>query len=136
MSQRAIELALAQCDYAIEWARDGNAALDIMRQSKTDVVIADSVLSDMSGAVLMRRTFELCGPGAPPFIFVTVDRAIATRVNLLAAGAADFIVKPFVADELRARVVNTIEARRPRTAATTGLPGSPAIALTSRSPIC
>jgi CheY-like chemotaxis protein len=125
VSERAVELALAQCDYAIEWARDGDSALEIMRQSKIDVVIADSVLADMSGAALMRRTFDLCGPGAPPFIFVSVDRAVATRVNLLVAGATDFIVKPFAADELRARVVRTIEARRPRTAALglTGIAG-------------
>lgn len=123
VSERAVELALAQCDYAIEWARDGDSALDIMRQSKIDVVIADSVLSDMPGATLMRRTFDLCGPRAPPFIFVSVDRAIATRVSLLVAGAADFIVKPFAADELRARVVNTIEARRPGTGAPPGLTG-------------
>jgi len=123
VAERTVELALAQCDYAIEWARDGDSALDIMRQSKTDVVIADSMLSDMSGAILMRRTFDLCGPGAPPFIFVTVDRAIATRVNLLAAGAADFIVKPFAADELRARVRNTIEVLRPRAIAMPGVTG-------------
>jgi len=124
VSERAIELALAQCDYVVEWARDGDAALDIMRQSKTDIVIADSVLADMSGATLMRRTVDLCGPGAPAFVFVTVDRAVATRVGLLVAGAADLIVKPFVADELRARVVNAIEARRSaRLAATRGLTG-------------
>jgi DNA-binding response OmpR family regulator len=123
VSERAVELALAQCDYATEWARDGDSALDIMRRSRTDVVIADSVLSDMSGATLMRRTFDLCGPGAPPFIFVTVDRAITTRVGLLAAGAADFLVKPFAADELRARVINTLEARRPRAVTTPGFTG-------------
>jgi CheY-like chemotaxis protein len=123
VSERALELALAPCDYAIEWARDGDSALDIMRQARTDAVIADSELGDMSGAVLMRRTVELCGPGAPPILFVTVDRAIATRVHLLSAGAADFIVKPFVADELRARVVNTIEARRPRAVATSARTG-------------
>jgi len=124
VSERAIELALAPCDYLVEWARDGGAALDIMRQTKTDAVLADSVLSDMSGATLMRRALELCGPGAPAFLFVSVDRAVATRVALLTAGAADFVTKPFVADELRARVVNTIEARRPaRTAATRGLTG-------------
>jgi CheY-like chemotaxis protein len=124
VSERTVELALAPCDFTVEWARDGGAALDTMRQSKTDLVIADSVLSDMSGAVLMRRTFEACGPGAPAFIFLTIDRAVATRVTLLSAGAADFVIKPFAADELRARVVNTIEQRRPtRTAVARGRAG-------------
>jgi CheY-like chemotaxis protein len=122
-SERAVELALAQCDYASEWARDGDAALEVMRQSKTDLVIADSVLPDMPGATLMRRALDVCGPGAPPFIFVAGDRAVTTRVDLLVAGAADFIIKPFAADELRARVVNTIEARRPRTVAAPGVTG-------------
>jgi CheY-like chemotaxis protein len=123
VSERAVELALAQCDYAIEWARDGDSALELMRQSRIDVVIADSVLSDMPGTTLIRRSVDLCGPGAPPFIFVSVDRAVATRVSLLAAGAADFLVKPFAPDELRARVVNTIEARRPRKAVAPGPTG-------------
>jgi hypothetical protein len=42
---------------------------------------------------------------------------------LLVAGAADFVIKPFAADELRARVVNTIEARRPQSIAMPGITG-------------
>lgn len=124
ISERAVELALAQCDYRVEWARDGESALDIMRRAKVDAVVADSILSDMSGVTLMRRTFELCGPGAPAFVFVSVDRAVTTRVNLLTSGATDYLVKPFAADELRVRVTNTIEARRGAHAnATRGMTG-------------
>lgn len=124
ISERAVELALAQCDYRIEWARDGESSLDIMRRAKVDAVVADSILSDMSGITLMRRTFELCGPGAPAFVFVSVDRAVATRVNLLTSGAADYLMKPFAAEELRVRVTNTIETRRAtHVNATRGLTG-------------
>lgn len=124
ISERAVELALAQCDYRVEWARDGESALDIMRRAKVDAVVADSILSDMSGVTLMRRTFELCGPGAPAFVFVSVDRAVATRVNLLTSGATDYLVKPFAAEELRVRVTNTIETRRGAHAnATRGMTG-------------
>ena len=112
VSQRAIELALASAKYAIEWARDGEAAFDIMRRIRVDVVISDSLLSDMPGITLMRRTAELCGPGAPTFLFLSADRANTTKIGLLMTGANDYLVKPFVADELRVRVKNVIEARR------------------------
>ena len=80
VSQRAIEIALASSKYLIEWARDGEAAFDIMRRTRVDVVIADTLLSDLPGITLMRRTFELCGPGAPTFLFVSADRRIQRRV--------------------------------------------------------
>ena len=124
VSERAIERALAPSGYAIEWARDGGSALDIMRATKVDVTVSDSVLSDMSGALLLTRAAELCGPGAPAFVFVSVDRAIPARVALLAAGAVDYLLKPFAADELRARVSNAIAARlAARALSTRGITG-------------
>jgi CheY-like chemotaxis protein len=112
VSQRAIELALAPTKYAIEWARDGEAAFEIMRRVRVDVVIADSLLSDMPGITLVRRTLELCGPGAPTFLFVSADRANTTKIGLLMVGATDYLVKPFNSDELRVRVQNVIKSRQ------------------------
>jgi CheY-like chemotaxis protein len=112
VSQRAIELALAAGRYDIRWARDGQAALDLMRRARVDLVVADSLLADMPGITLMRRTVELCGAAAPTFVFVSADRANTTRIGLLMLGAHDYLVKPFVPDELRLRVRNTLEARR------------------------
>lgn len=112
VSQRAIELALQANKYSIEWARDGEAAFDIMRRMRVDVVIADSLLGDIPGITLMRRTFELCGPAAPTFLFVSADRANTTKLGLLMVGAHDFMVKPFLPDELRVRVQNVVETRR------------------------
>ncbi len=112
VSQRAIEIALASSKYLIEWARDGEAAFDIMRRTRVDVVIADTLLSDLPGITLMRRTFELCGPGAPTFLFVSADRANTTRIGVLLTGANDYLVKPFVPEELRVRVQNIMATRR------------------------
>lgn len=112
VSQRAIELALAAGRYDIRWARDGQAALDLLRRGRVDLVVADSLLTDMSGITLMRRTGERCGAAAPSFVFVSADRANTTRIGLLMVGAHDYLVKPFVPDELRLRVRNTLEARR------------------------
>lgn len=112
VSQRAIELALAAGRYDIRWARDGQAALDLLRRGRVDLVVADSLLADMPGITLMRRSVELCGAAAPTFVFVSADRANTTRIGLLMLGAHDYLVKPFVPDELRLRVRNTLEARR------------------------
>jgi CheY-like chemotaxis protein len=112
VSQRAIELALAAGRYDIQWARDGQAALDLIRRVRVDLVVADSLLADMPGITLMRRTVERCGPAAPTFVFVSADRANTTKIGLLMLGAHDYLVKPFAPDELRLRVKNTLDARR------------------------
>ncbi|HEY4175808.1 MAG TPA: DUF4388 domain-containing protein [Kofleriaceae bacterium] len=111
VSQRAIEIALGTNKYSIEWARDGETAFDIMRRVRVDVIVADSLLADMPGITLVRRTLELCGPGAPAFVFVSADRANTTKIGLLMVGATDYLVKPFNSDELRVRVQNVISAR-------------------------
>jgi DNA-binding response OmpR family regulator len=124
VSQRAIELALTPNRYLIEWARDGLAALDIMRRVRVDVIVADAVLSDMPGITLVRRTIELCGPGSPAFLFVSAERATTTKVGLLMVGATDYMIKPFVADELRLRVHNMLAVRqRARAEAVRGIVG-------------
>jgi CheY-like chemotaxis protein len=111
VSERAIELALAPTQYQVEWARDGAAALEILRSTRVDVVVADSLLVDMPGTTLIRRTREAIGPGAPAFLFVSADRTATTRVGLLLQGARDYLVKPFLAEELRIRIQNTVEER-------------------------
>jgi CheY-like chemotaxis protein len=112
VSARAVQQALAATSYQVEWSRDGEAALDTMRRTKVDVVISDSVLSDVSGLTLLHRTTELSGPAAPAFVFVSVDRTVQTKVNLIRGGAADYLLKPVVPDELRARLDKIVEARR------------------------
>lgn len=112
VSQRAIELALAAGRYDVQWARDGRAALDVVRRLRVDLVVADSLLADLPGITLMRRTVELCGPAAPIFVFVSADRANTTKIGLLLLGAHDYLVKPFAPDELRLRVKNALDARR------------------------
>lgn len=127
VSERAIELALAQAKYVVEWARDGEGALEILRRTRVEVVIADSLLADMPGTTLMRRTRDAIGPGVPAFVFVSADRTSTTRIGLLLGGARDYVIKPFLAEELRVRVQHAVEeraaARAAQLAGVTGLAG-------------
>lgn len=67
-----------------------------------DLVVLDLGLPDGSGLELCR---ELRDAGAGlPILVLTADSEVATRVELLDAGADDFLGKPFAVAELRARV--------------------------------
>ncbi|MGE0546325.1 MAG: response regulator [Kofleriaceae bacterium] len=124
VSRRTIESALAPLGCEIETANDGTSGLDVLQREHVDVIIAEAVLEDMPGRMLMQRAWEACGRSIPVFVFVTADDRIETRASILRGGAEACLIKPLVADELRAHLEGVL-VRRNRT----GAPLSPTTAL-------
>jgi len=76
-----------------------------------DAVLLDLGLPDMNGLEVCRRLRKI-SPDMPILIITGVDD-ISSKVELLDAGADDYLTKPFDAQELRARI-NALIRRRPR----------------------
>lgn len=97
-----------QEDYDILTAADGKEALELIRDEKIDLVLLDVIMPDMSGLELCRviRTnyalFDL------PVLLITVRNNSEDIVAGLEAGANDYLIKPFDAEEVRARVKNIL----------------------------
>jgi DNA-binding response OmpR family regulator len=88
--------------YALDWARDGDAALLALAADVYDLVLLDLGLPGHDGLEVLRR--YRAGGGATPVLILTARDSTADRVQGLDGGADDYLVKPFDLEELCARV--------------------------------
>jgi two-component system response regulator MprA len=100
--RRMLARTLAAEGYAVETSADGGSALAAVEQAVPDAVVLDVAMPDLDGLAVCRR---LRAKGlAVPILLLTARDAIEDRVAGLDAGADDYLVKPFAAEELLARV--------------------------------
>src|SRR6478672_7753684 len=96
--RRMLERTLAAEGYAVTTAADGGAALAAIERSVPDTVVLDISMPGLDGLAVCRR---IRAKGlALPILLLTARDAVADRVTGLDAGADDYLVKPFAADEL------------------------------------
>lgn len=100
--RRGLVDALSYAGYGVLEADTGSKGLQVAHEASADLVLLDVMLPVMDGfAVLaeLRRTRPTL-----PIIMVTARGAEEDRVRGLSDGADDYVVKPFSAKELLARV--------------------------------
>jgi len=100
--RRMLERTLLAEGYSVEAAADGGAALAAVERSVPDAIVLDVTMPGIDGLAVTRR---LRAKGLRvPILLLTARDAVHERVAGLDAGADDYLVKPFDADELSARV--------------------------------
>ncbi|MGC4088012.1 MAG: response regulator [Polyangiaceae bacterium] len=109
VSRRFVELSLRDGDaagarFAVESVKDATSALDVMRMSAVDLVVAETDLPDMNGTRFLRRLQQEGRLRGIPFVFFSADKRVPSKVAALGMGADDYIEKPCDARELRARI--------------------------------
>jgi two-component system response regulator MprA len=87
--------------YRVLVADSGEQALATARESEPDLIILDLMLPGVDGIEVCRR---LRGGLNTPILMLTARDAVRDKVAGLEAGADDYLAKPFVFDELVARV--------------------------------
>ncbi len=105
---------------------DGSVAVDQAVEFRADLVLLDVHMEPVSGAAVLDRLRRDYRTALVPVICVTSDRDASTLVDLLGAGADDYIGKPFKADELEARILVAVRRRAVLGSVNplTGLPGN------------
>jgi DNA-binding response OmpR family regulator len=99
---RLIELELRSEGYRISTAHDGIRGLQLIQQFNPDLVILDWMMPGLTGVELCR---QLRATGSKiPMILLTARDDISDRLTGLAAGANDYLVKPFNIEDLLARI--------------------------------
>ena len=87
--------------FAVDWAADGEAGDDAARNLCYDLVILDLMLPKLDGYGVLRRM--RARKDATPVLILTAKEGKDTIVQLLNAGADDYLAKPFDLGELIAR---------------------------------
>jgi len=101
MAAMLVEL-LSDEGYAVDRARDGQNGLHLALSRAYEVIVLDRGLPVIDGIELLRRLRRR--NLTTPVLILTARGAVADRVEGLDAGAEDYLVKPFEAEELFARL--------------------------------
>jgi two-component system KDP operon response regulator KdpE len=99
--RRVLRTALVAQDYEVVDARNGEEALEKMRDERLDLVILDMNMPRMNGLEtcrIIRSSSDVA------IIMLTVRNAESDKVEALDAGADDYMTKPFGSPELLARI--------------------------------
>jgi PAS domain S-box-containing protein len=100
--------------YEVEEAADGAAALAAARERPPDLVLADVMMPGLDGFGLLKGLRADPRTKTVPVVLLSARAGEESRVEGLAAGADDYLVKPFSARELLARVGTHLEMARVR----------------------
>jgi len=103
---------LNKLNYEVVTAIDGASALAAFKASPPDLVILDGHLPDIDGLEVCRRLKALPGGAETPVLLCTVRSSMENVSDALKAGAVDYLLKPFDADDFAARVARALEERR------------------------
>ncbi len=104
-TQAMIAEMLSAIDIHVELASDAEEALDRMVLEAFDLVILDWNLPGMSGLELCKELRRHPRFAPIPILFLTAKSGQRDLVDAFAAGADDFVAKPFRAPELGARLL-------------------------------
>ena len=98
-----IQVILSKEGISIVEAADGKAALSILDSDKIDLIILDIMMPNMDGWSFCQEVRKYYSDTLP-ILMLTAKGETAQKVKGLGLGADDYMVKPFAADELVARV--------------------------------
>lgn len=99
---RLLEIELEFEGYQVCKEKNGIDGLETYCKGKWDLILLDIMLPGLSGTQLLRRIRK--NDANVPVILLTAKSSIADKVEGLDLGANDYITKPFVIEELLARV--------------------------------
>ena len=94
----------------VEEASDGDTAYHLMQKSPLDLVISDWNMVPVTGLDLLRKVRADAKLKHIPFIMVTAESKTENVIAAKQAGVSNYIVKPFNADTLRAKIASVFPA--------------------------
>ena len=111
INRRLLQSLLERMELRVLLAEDGQAALDSLAAQPPDLILLDVMMPGMDGLEVLRRLKGSDETYPIPVVMVTAMQELDTRVEALELGADDFLAKPIVAVELKARVRSLLRSK-------------------------
>ncbi len=103
---------LREENYNFTFALSGQEALTLMQDNHYDIILLDIMMPNMDGYTVCQKIKEDVKISDIPIIFLTAKADIDSISKGFELGASDYLVKPFHAEELLARVRTQLELYR------------------------
>ncbi|MGZ3496774.1 MAG: response regulator transcription factor [Vulcanimicrobiaceae bacterium] len=104
-----LELGLTREGFIVKTASDGQQALQLVREWEPEIIVLDIMMPKIDGLTLLPMLREVT---QAPILMLTAKGETSDKVTSLGSGADDYLVKPFVFEELIARL--QAKLRRPQ----------------------
>jgi DNA-binding NtrC family response regulator len=107
---RFLELMVQRMGYRVLTAPGGPEALEILmgpEREQVDLVVLDLVMPDLDGIGLLEKVHPI--HPALPMIVLTMKGGVETVVNVMRAGAADFVIKPASPERMQVSIENALK---------------------------
>ena len=101
---RVVGMLLSRQGYQVVTADSGPKALEICETDPPDLVLLDMMMPGMDGFQVMEEMRAGAAPPSLPVVFVTAAQDRDLLLRAFDAGAVDYVTKPFLPEELLARV--------------------------------
>lgn len=105
---------LTHAEYDVVPVLDGGEALTLAERAPPDLVLLDMRMPGLDGFGVLEGLQAMPQTRDVPVVFLTADHERDSLVRAFSAGAVDYITKPFIAEELLARVRTHLDLRRSR----------------------
>jgi len=100
---------LLKNDCEVITANSVDEGLRAIADAPPDLILLDLVMPGRSGFDLLTAIAEADSP--PPVVILTATKTIATAVEAMKHGAADYVTKPFEVDALRIKIQQLLDHR-------------------------
>lgn len=108
-SLRVLEVSLRKAGYSVATCRDAQSALETVDLSEPDLILSDTRLPGMNGFELVEELRKQDGNDAIPFMFLSSDSSVESKVRGLELGVEDYLTKPIYIKEIITRINLTLQ---------------------------
>ncbi len=106
---KALNFLLTKEGYVVKEAYNGEDALGLIRKENFDIVLTDIKMEKMDGFEVLKQTQKISPDTS--VIMMTAFASVGSAVEAMRAGAADYITKPFINEEIRLTIQRIIRSR-------------------------
>ena len=104
MIRKVARHILETLEFTVDEAEDGREALTRCEQNMPDVILLDWNMPVMSGMEFLRALRQSERPDQPKVVFCTTENDIAHIRAAIAAGADEYVMKPFDRETLHTKL--------------------------------
>ncbi len=107
---RALEFVLSREGYEVKTATSGEEAIELLKKDEYDLVLTDLRMEGMDGMEVLKRTLQI--RPSTVVVIMTAYATVESAVQAMKMGASDYIVKPFINEDVKFRIKRLLEHRR------------------------